>query len=98
MNVSHIGRALRAPGAFDDLATSRGVRSAAVADIEEIPSKGERWLRVALGGYALAAGLITLTGWMAGIDRLTDWTNSRFAMKAAAAIAAACAGAALLIA
>ena len=62
-----------------------------------MPSKDERWLPAALGGYALAAGLITLAGWMAGIDRLTDWDNNGIAMKANAAIATACAGAALLI-
>jgi len=63
-----------------------------------MPPKDERWLPAALGGYALAAGLITLTGWTAGVDRLIDWSGSGIAMKANAAIAAACAGTALIVA
>lgn len=45
-----------------------------------------------------AGGAMTLIGWATGTYRLIDWTNNGIAMKANAAMAATCAGAALWIA
>jgi signal transduction histidine kinase len=58
------------------------------------------WLRLtalAAGGYALAAGAITLTGWLARLPRLTDWEGVGIAMFANTALAAAAIGAALVL-
>ena len=51
-----------------------------------------------LSGYALTAGVLTLVGWFAGLPRLTDWLDSSISMFANTAVAAACAGAALILA
>ena len=51
-----------------------------------------------LATYALAAGLVTLIGWFAHIPRLTDWVDNGIAMFANTALAASCAGAAIILA
>lgn len=56
-----------------------------------------RLSRALLGGYAIAGGLITLVGWIAGIERLLDWINSGITMKANPAICAVGAGTALIL-
>jgi signal transduction histidine kinase len=53
---------------------------------------------VVLGTYALAGGLVTLAGWLTHVPRLTDWVNSGISMFANTALAASCAGMAILIA
>jgi signal transduction histidine kinase/CheY-like chemotaxis protein len=50
-----------------------------------------------LASYALLGGLLSLAGWLAGEERLLDWFGTGIHIKANAAIAAACAGAALLV-
>lgn len=56
-----------------------------------------RWSGVALAIYAALGGVVTLIGWFAGIPRLTDWGASGIAMFPNTALAALCAGAALLL-
>lgn len=51
-----------------------------------------------LGSYAVLAGLLTLGGWVAGLPRLTDWLGTGIAMFVNTAVAATCAGAALILA
>ncbi len=64
----------------------------------EVRSPSARRVVLVLGGYALGAGLLTLVGWFAGLPRLTDWLGSGISMFANTAVAAACAGAALILA
>jgi PAS domain S-box-containing protein len=49
------------------------------------------------GLYSLFGGLLTFVGWTAGQYRLTDWDGSGISMKANAALAAAGAGASLIL-
>jgi PAS domain S-box-containing protein len=53
---------------------------------------------IALAGGAVVGGVVTLIGWFASLPRLTDWIGSGIAMFANTALAAALAGAGLLIA
>ena len=48
------------------------------------------------GIYAVAAGAISLLGWVTGFMRLADWNNSGITMKANAAFCSMLAGSALL--
>ena len=57
-----------------------------------------KYVSVVAGGYALIGGLVSLSGWALGIQRLTDWNGSGIAMKANTAVAIAVAGAALVVA
>jgi PAS domain S-box-containing protein len=50
-----------------------------------------------MGAYAFLGGLVSLGGWITGVHRLADWGASGITMKANAAIAAASAGACLLL-
>ena len=50
------------------------------------------------GAYALLGGIVSFSGWAFGVERFADWNGSGIAMKANTALAAAVAGAALLIA
>jgi signal transduction histidine kinase/ActR/RegA family two-component response regulator len=61
------------------------------------PSFSRRIVLV-LSSYALMAGVLTLIGWFAHVPPLTDWANSGISMFANTAVAAACAGAALILA
>jgi signal transduction histidine kinase/CheY-like chemotaxis protein len=57
-----------------------------------------RRIVLVLSSYALMAGVVTLIGWFAHVPSLTDWANSGISMFANTAVAAACAGAALILA
>lgn len=57
------------------------------------PSK----ISLAGGCYVFTGGVLTLIGWFAGIPRLTDWNGEGISMLANTAIAAASAGAALIL-
>ena len=46
----------------------------------------------------MMAGLLTLIGWFGHVPQLTDWVNSGISMFANTAVAAVCAGAALILA
>jgi PAS domain S-box-containing protein len=56
-----------------------------------------RWPAVLLGAYPLAGGLLTLLGWARDWPRLTDWFGTGISMQPNTAIAAACAGLAVMI-
>ena len=56
-----------------------------------------RLIPAVLGAYAFVGGLLALTGWLANIPRLTDWTNAGTSMMPNAAVCATAAGAALLL-
>ena len=56
-----------------------------------------RLIPATAGAYAFIAGLLTLTGWLATIPRLTDWNNNGIAMMPNPAVCAMGAGAALLV-
>ncbi|HEU0202386.1 MAG TPA: PAS domain-containing protein [Burkholderiaceae bacterium] len=56
-----------------------------------------RWLCAALGLYVLAAGLLGLGGWLAGVPQLTDWDNAGIAIQPDDALAASVMGVALLL-
>jgi PAS domain S-box-containing protein len=47
--------------------------------------------------YAIAAGLVTLAGWFADVQRLTDWLNDGISMFPTAAVCAVASGLALLL-
>jgi PAS domain S-box-containing protein len=51
-----------------------------------------------LAAYAFAGGLVTFVGWFAHVPPLTDWVGSGIAMFANTALAASCAGAAIILA
>ena len=57
-----------------------------------------RWTVMGLAAYALIGGGVTLVGWFAGMPRLTDWVASGISMFPNAALAAMCAGTALILA
>src|SRR5690242_19225528 len=61
-------------------------------------SSFSRRIVLVLSSYALTAGVLTLIGWFARVPQLTDWVNSGISMFANTAVAAACAGAALILA
>ncbi len=61
------------------------------------PSFARRIVLV-LSSYALIAGVLTLIGWFGHVPPLTDWVNSGISMFANTAVAAVCAGAALILA
>lgn len=50
-----------------------------------------------LGGYAVLGGLLSFVGWPADMPRLTDWGNSGISIQPNTALAAAAAGAAILL-
>ena len=60
------------------------------------PSFSQRIVLV-LSSYALTAGVLTLIGWFGHVPALTDWLNSGIAMFANTAVAAVCAGVALIL-
>jgi hypothetical protein len=58
------------------------------------------WRRTAiaiLATYVLAGGVVSLAGWFLDVPRLTDWDNNGISIQPNAALAVACAGAALLL-
>ncbi|MDI1240922.1 MAG: PAS domain S-box protein [bacterium] len=55
------------------------------------------WLAKTAGFFAVAGGLATLIGWMAGLQRLKDWEGNGTTMKANAALAVVLLGIALLL-
>ena len=56
-----------------------------------------RWVALSLASLGFAAGLIALLGWATDLTRLADWDGDGIAMQPNTALAAACAGAALLV-
>ncbi len=54
------------------------------------------WVPVALGGYAVVGGLLTLIGWAVDIRRLTDWAQYGISQMPNNALALAISGAALI--
>jgi signal transduction histidine kinase len=57
-----------------------------------------RRIAAATGFYAVAAGVVTIIGWITNIQRLTDWKNDGISMFPNTAACAAMCGAALLLA
>src|SRR5262245_32987207 len=57
-----------------------------------------RHVALIAGAYVLIGGIVSFSGWAFGVERFTDWNGSGIAIKANTALAAAAAGAALLIA
>ena len=55
-----------------------------------------RWIAAALGAYVICGGLVSLIGWIADIEPLTDWDNDGISIQPNATVAAIFAGAALL--
>ena len=56
-----------------------------------------RSLSAVLGGSALLAGVISFSGWVFDIPRLTDWFNDHISIQPNAAVLIALAGAAVLL-
>ena len=52
---------------------------------------------MALGGYALTGGAISLAGWVADVPRLTDWFGDGISIQPNTTVATALAGAALIL-
>ena len=73
-------------------------RSTFAEDSDRIAPSFPRRIVFVLSSYAVIAGLVTLIGWFARVPILTDWVNSGIAMFANTAVAAMCAGAALILA
>ena len=61
------------------------------------PGGALRAVVTGVGLYALAGGTLTLIGWAAGIQRLTDWRNDSISMFPNTAICAVLSGMALLL-
>src|SRR5688500_4361062 len=55
------------------------------------------WSLTGSAAYALIGGSVTLIGWFANLPRLTDWMSTGISMFPNAALAAMCAGAALIL-
>jgi PAS domain S-box-containing protein len=60
------------------------------------PKPASRWWPLACGLYAAVGGLISLSGWLFNVERLTDWLNTGISIQPNAALATALAGAALI--
>jgi signal transduction histidine kinase/ActR/RegA family two-component response regulator len=61
-------------------------------------SPATRRTAAAAAVYAIAAGAVTLAGWLYGVHRLTDWLDGGISMKANPALGAIILGTALLVA
>ena len=64
--------------------------------VNTLRQKIVRVIPLLAGIYAVAAGAISLLGWVTGFMRLADWNNSGITMKANAAFCSMLAGSALL--
>src|ERR1051326_4533268 len=86
----------RVPAA-SHFSNSVGQATFAPQAIRTSPSFSRRIILV-LSSYASMAGVLTLIGWFGRVPQLTDWVNSGISMFANTAVAAVCAGAALILA